>query len=126
MNYSEEKTRIENEIKRLQSELETLEKRSQKEEWKKSLVDKFKEFLEIADFSEVSSVMVELGKVGGATKSRKTFYFSDFFNEPENTAKVETEPTAEPEKPENKIDETPEEKPVKMKMSLDELIKGME
>ena len=37
MNYTEEKTRIENEIKRLQNELETLEKQSKKEEWKMDL-----------------------------------------------------------------------------------------
>lgn len=142
MNYAEEKTRIENEIKELTATLEKLKKQEEKEEkkneWKKTLFGRFKEFIENIDFSEIDQIYIEARSDGYGKKFQNNF-FSSFL---ENTAKVETEPTAEPEpepikepaKPENKIvvasvpklNETPEEKPIKMKMSLDELIKGME
>lgn len=133
MNYAEEKTRIENEIKALQEHLENLKKQEEqqekKNEWKKTLFGRFKEFIENIDFSEIDQIYIEARSDGYGKKFQNNF-FSSFL---ENTAKVETEPTAEPEKPETKIvvcsvpkpNETTEEKPVKMKMSLDELIEGM-
>lgn len=133
MNYAEEKTRIENEIKRLQSELETLEKTAKKEEWKNSLVEKFKEFLENMD-PETAAVEIRALRDDNAFILNLETYF---YNEPESTAKVETqpepEPKTEPEKPENKVvvcsvpkpNETPENKPVKMKMTLDEFIDSL-
>lgn len=193
MNYEVKKAELENKIKELQNELETLEKQSKKEEWKKSLVEKFKGFLENMD-PETAAVEIRALRDDNAFILNLETYF---YNEPENTAKVESETKAEektepktenkpenkfkvgdyvfyrnvgesgeiistkgdflnmktkenkiypvrPEwiykaerptaKPENKVvvcsvpkpNETTKPKPVKVKMSLDELIKGME
>ena len=104
MNYEAKRVEIENEIKRLQSELETLAKTAKKEEWKKSLVEKFKEFLHSMDDKTAAVEIRALRDDNAFILNLETY----FYNEPENTAKVETEPTAEPKaeeinEPENKF-----------------------
>lgn len=120
MNYAEEKTRIENEIKALQEHLENLKKQEIQEAWKNTLVDRFAKFLEKVDFSKIDEINVN-ATTEKAEEPIPPFYqahfrLSDFItakelieehNENAEPVKVETEPTAEPtaepEKPENKF-----------------------
>lgn len=92
MNYTEEKARIENEIKELTARLENLKKQENKEAWKNSLVEKFKEFIENMD-PETAAVEIRALRDDNAFILNLETYF---YNEPENTVKVETEPKTEP------------------------------
>lgn len=122
MNYEAKKAELESKIKELQSELETLEKQSKKEDWKNSLVEKFKVFLDSMDDETANVEFRALRDDNAFILNLASYSFNEF---------TENKPA---EKPENKIvvasipkaNEPTEPKPVKMKMSLDELIKGME
>lgn len=109
MNYAEEKTRIENEIKELTARLENLKKQENKEEWKKSLVEKFKNFVETAEIGKFDAVKFKFfSTTDKALISSETHFFKNFFETGIKPAKVETEPTAEPtaeekNEPENKF-----------------------
>lgn len=138
MNYAEEKTRIESKIKELTAKLENLKKQESKEKKIDFLVEKFREFLENSDLQDVNFV-----KVVTQTNNDDSYdcevigCYSENIEpvkvETEPTAEEKTEPAKEPEKPENKVvvcsvpkpNETTENKPVKMKMSLDEFIQGL-
>lgn len=130
MNYTEEKARIENEIKELTAKLENLKKQENKEKKIDFLVEKFREFLENSDLQDVNFV-----KVVTQTNNDDAYdcevigcYFENI--EP---AKVETKPENETKNTEKPIEqpkteetnETPENKPVKMKMTLDEFIDSL-
>lgn len=131
MNYESKKAELENKIKELQNELENLKKQESKEAWEKSLVEKFKEFIESTDFAEVEAVEIKARTKNPAVAIVETYFYNEPEDRagkiPETPAKVESEPKAEPEKPENKIiiASIPKPEEPKKRMTLDEFIDSL-